>query len=485
MGYYHTAYEVYAFLFVLSTAGLPVALSMLISEDSARREKTYRIALRLFLGLGIAGSGALLCFARPIAVAMGNAGAAAALTAIAPSVLFACLSAAVRGYFQGLQDMRPTAFSHVMEAGGKLIFGVLLADRVMANGGDATRGAAAAALGISIGTGASALFLLVVKGIRTRREKGREITGAEKNGSSLPRAKSVLRPLLHIAVPITISSGVMTLTRLLDMVLILRRLQGVGMSAEAVNTLYGAYSTLALPLYSLLPMLISSVALPLVPGIAGAREHGDSAGEAAVVRSAFVLTLVLGIPAAIGLSVFAFPILSLLFWGQTEAIKIGAPLLSLLGVSTLGACLVTVTASMLQAYRRPRIPILAMLWGGGVKLISAFILLGIPSIGMYGAPVSTFLCNTVIVLTHLAFLRPMLPDGIRLSGFCTKVVGASCLSVGGAWTLYRALLAYTALPPRAAVVPAVLACLLLYAALGCLTGFWHDTGIWRVKEKRA
>jgi len=390
------------------------------------------------------------------------------MRAVAPAVLFICLSAAVRGYCQGLRDMRPTAVSQLWEALGKLLFGLLFALLARRAGLPLPQIAAAGVLGLSAGTLLSLLYLLACLRAHIARERHESQEKGRISGQPKRPAQRVLRRLVGIALPITLSSGVLTLTRLLDMVLILRRLQSCGYTEAAANALYGAYSTMAIPLYALLPALVSAVALPLVPGITHAREVGDRAVEQEIVTSSFRLTLLLAFPAGLGLAAFAHSVLALLFGGES-AVAVTAPLLAMLGVSVPGACLMTVTGAMLQAYRRPHLPLISMLFGAALKLTAAWLLLGDPRFGMLGAPLSTFLCNLLVVVLDLVFLYPLIPHDGKLSSFCCRVFAASLLSVGGVWALWRMLGARVALP-RSAVLAAVALCALLYLLLAVSLG---------------
>ena len=114
MGYFNSAYEIYALLCVVSTAGLPVALSILISsarafDDKSRIVKTYKTAVKIFFVLGAFGTVIMLSFAKPLSLWIGNDDAFYCILAIAPALLFICLASAIRGYCQGFEDMKPTA----------------------------------------------------------------------------------------------------------------------------------------------------------------------------------------------------------------------------------------------------------------------------------------------------------------------------------------------------------------------------------------
>lgn len=403
------------------------------------------------------------------------------MRAVAPAVLFICLSAAVRGYCQGLRDMRPTAVSQLWEALGKLLFGLLFALLARRAGLPLPQVAAAGVLGLSAGTLLSLLYLLACLRAHIARERHESQEKGRISGQPKRPAQRVLRRLVGIALPITLSSGVLTLTRLLDMVLILRRLQSCGYTEAAANALYGAYSTMAVPLYALLPAMVSAVALPLVPGITHAREIGDREAEQEIVTSSFRLTLLLAIPAGLGLAAFAHSVLALLFGGES-AVAVTAPLLAMLGVSVPGACLMTVTGAMLQAYRRPHLPLISMLFGSALKLTAAWLLLGDPRFGMLGAPLSTFLCNLLVVVLDLVFLYPLIPHDGKLSSFCCRVFAASLLSVGGVWAIWRMLGARASLP-RSAVLTAVALCVLLYLLLAMGFGALRREDLARLAER--
>ena len=488
MGYYNTAYEVYAALFVLSSAGLPVALSILISRARTGRRRILRCAMYLFSVLGGIGCLSLWWGADEIARRIGNTGAGASIRALAPAVLFVCLASGVRGYYQGLGDMVPTAVSQVIEAAGKPIFGLLLAHLARRAGAPVSRVAAAGAWGLSAGTLLALCYLAIRIGVDFACNEHAKGGCISKRTEDLRLSQPILRPLCAIAVPITLSAGVTPLTRLLDLVLILHRLQGGGYTEEAAGALYGIYSTLAIPLYSLLPMMIGSLALPLVPSITAAKGRGDLSAEREIVSTSLRLTCLLGVPASMGLSVFAAPILRLLFGGEDTASAVlqATPLLQVLGISVLGGCLITVLGAMLQAYGCHRVPLWAMLMGSALKLISAWILLGIPRVGMLGVPISTFLCHLTVLGIESAVLARHLPSHILSRGFLCKVPMASLCAVGGVWLIRQAVSCYLG-EIRLMTVPFVLLCAVIYLCLALRMGVLrredvmslsHGKGLW-------
>ena len=148
-----------------------------------------------------------------------------------------------------------------------------------------------------------------------------------------PTLRSPLRRLIGVAVPITVSSSVLSLTRLLDMTMILRRLQQVGYDAAGANALYGSYTTMAVPIFNLIPSLITSVSLAVVPALTEAIKTGDRAMQQSTARTAIRITALLSLPASLAVAIYSRAILSLLFRDENAAIEVAAPMLSLLAVS--------------------------------------------------------------------------------------------------------------------------------------------------------
>ena len=431
MGYFNSAYEIYALLCIISTAGLPVALSIMISSARAKGRggevrRIYRTARGIFLILGVCGSLFMLFFAEELATLIGNPNARESILAIAPALGFICLASALRGYCQGFENMTPTAVSQLIEALSKLGLGVLFALIALKWGYGIARVSAFAVLGITLGTLLSFVYLVFAK--RSARHRIDDRLDGGRRG--------VGRELIGIALPITLGSAVLGLTRIIDMLLIMRRLQDTGMTVAQSNEIYGAYTTLALPVFSLVPALITPVAMALIPQLSSYASRCDALGERYVVENAMRLTTIFAIPASLGLSAFAKPVLELLFSGQSEAISISAPMLSVLGISVAFSCLITTTNAILQSYRRVYLPIISMAAGVGVKLLVSYWLIGNPRIGAMGAPVGSLACNLTVTLINLWFMS-------RYSGLMLSVkrvfvlpLAASALSVGLAFAVY-------------------------------------------------
>ena len=233
MGLFNVAYQIYTFMFIIATAGFPIAVSKMVAESVARGDETdakrvFETSL-MFLGIiGIAGSLVLFVFADSLAALLHNNAAATAIKMISPSVFFVSLVSAYRGYFQGIQNMYPTAASEVTEAVTKLVAGFAAALIFMNMTVNSSLGAvvdfkakeiisrdmrtrlaaSGAIMGVTLGTLLSLILMMSVYSVlKKRRRLGSEITRGRG---------AILKELVLIAVPITIGASVSSLTSLVD-----------------------------------------------------------------------------------------------------------------------------------------------------------------------------------------------------------------------------------------------------------------------------
>ena len=442
MGYFNSAYEIYTFFYILATAGLPVAVSILVAENAEKGnflgvKRIFSVSLMLFLVLGLVGTAVLYFGAEVFSELIENSGALLSIAAIAPMVLFVCVSSAIRGYFQGLQNMTPTALSQVIEAAGKLFIGLLFAVKAVKSGCDMPTSAAWATFGITIGEGASMLYLITAK--LTRRSKNHNASFLSDSGES---RKQIAGSIIKIAIPITISSVVISLTRVVDLFMILRRLQSIGYSEAAANAIYGSYTTLAISMFNLPASFVTPIALALVPVLISAVSSGDKYKEITTLNSSLRLSGLITIPASLGLSMFSRPILELVFKGETSAINTAAPLLSVLGLSVFFSCMMTVTNAVLQGYGKERLPLISMSVGAMVKIVLSYVLIGIPKINVYGAAISTFLCSFVVTALNFSYIKKCAAEVDRPIKLFGGALAAAVISVSAGGGSYLVLCKY-------------------------------------------
>ena len=430
---FNNAYNIYAVLLTVSTAGLPVAVSKLVSEANAlnRRNqvrRTFRLALVLFLTLGLISFLVMFFRADALAGMMNDSKAAAGIRALAPAVVCVGCLAALRGYSQGHSNMAPTSVSQIIEALCKLVVGLGLAFWLVKQGKDPDVAAAGAITGVTVGT-VVALIYMVLDFFLSR---GREDT----HGTDRPdSAGSILANILKIAVPITLSSSMVGIVTVIDSSLVQGQLQSaLNLTEKASRTLYGNYSG-ALNIYNLPTSLMAAITASVIPAVSAALARRDRRGAARITGSALRITALLSFPMGVGLFVLGTPIIRLLF--PSLNVEVAGPLLSTLGIATPFVCMVLVCNSVLQAHGFINLPVIVMVLGGIVKIVNNYNLVG--AIGIAGAPVGNILCFGLALVLDLVVITRVIPNRPRLLPIFVKPAIASAIMGGAAWAVYGLL----------------------------------------------
>lgn len=430
---FNNAYNIYAVLLTVSTAGLPVAVSKLVSEANAldRRNqvrRTFRLALVLFLALGLVSFLVMFFRADTLAGMMNDSKAAAGIRALAPAVVCVGCLAALRGYSQGHSNMAPTSVSQIIEALCKLVVGLGLAFWLVKQGKDPDVAAAGAITGVTVGT-VVALAYMVLDFLLSR---GREdIRGTDRPDS----AGSILVNILKIAVPITLSSSMVGIVTVIDSSLVQGQLQSaLDLTEQASRTLYGNYSG-ALNIYNLPTSLMAAITASVIPAVSAALARRDRRGAARITGSALRITALLSFPMGVGLFVLGTPIIRLLF--PKLNVAVAGPLLSTLGIATPFVCMVLVCNSVLQAHGFINLPVIVMVLGGIVKIVNNYNLVG--AIGIAGAPVGNILCFGLALVLDLVVITRVIPNRPRLLPIFAKPAVASAVMGGAAWAVYGLL----------------------------------------------
>ena len=484
--HFMSAYNIYAFLLTLSTAGLPLALSKLISEASATDRKNqirrcFNTAMALFLAVGVVGSAAMLIFTEELAAWMNNSMAYWPIKALGISVVCVSVMCAYRGYAQGRQNMVPTAVSQFLEAFFKLVIGLPLAWVLINQGRGLEIGAAGAIIGVSIGTVLAMIYMMVE--YRKNRTTLR--------GTDTPQSHAtILWRLLALGIPITIGQAGMSLLNLLDQKIIMGQLQSLtarqiqeGVIAsmttaeieELSSALYGQY-TFSSTLFNLPASFLPAIAISLIPAISVAVARKEHREVKRVVTTSFRLIGMLALPAGVGMSVMAGPILQLLYPAQTEAAAAATYHLQILGIASIFVCVMLLTNSIMQAHGKVSIPIYTMLIGGIVKVVINYFLVGDPEINIKGAPIGTLVCYGLIALINLILVHRMLEDKPNYFAIFFKPVLASAVMGASAWASHGLLsrfltgsFAMNSLAAIGAIGIAVVVYLILVLALRMIT----------------
>lgn len=419
MAYYEVAYPYYSWLLVISSAGLPTAISKLVSErialgDIVGAKRVFRAALRLLFVIGIVTAVLLFVLSSPIANLSGAAPARYSLMALSPALLFVSVMCAYRGYLQGMQCMTGTAISQIVEQLIKLIFGFGLAFLFVKMRPDAPE---LAAMGALIGVSVSELVALaVIKFYYDARIRNRSLpVCVSTKGAKSGLRGSIIKRLLAIAIPITIGASIMPVTGIADSVFIINFLEkhdiAMGIAEEIANenarVAYTVLRSYVTPLINMPAVLTLSLSMSLVPAISQAVTRKEKRIVNAASRTGIKLAMFIGAPCAAGLFILGGPIMSLLYSAvrnkQDRFIQ-AQQVMYIAAVGVLFLSLVQTLTGIIQGLGKPRVPVYFLALGGIVKVVSMVILMQFTSMGILGAALSTVLCYAVAGIADTVYV---------------------------------------------------------------------------------
>lgn len=419
MAYYEVAYPYYSWLLVISSAGLPTAISKLVSErialgDIVGAKRVFRAALRLLFVIGIVTAVLLFVLSSPIANLSGAAPARYSLMALSPALLFVSVMCAYRGYLQGMQCMTGTAISQIVEQLIKLIFGFGLAFLFVKTRSDAPE---LAAMGALIGVSVSELVALaVIKFYYDARIRNRSLpVCVSTKGAKSGLRGSIIKRLLAIAIPITIGASIMPVTGIADSVFIINFLEkhdiAMGIAEEIANenarVAYTVLRSYVTPLINMPAVLTLSLSMSLVPAISQAVTRKEKRIVNAASRTGIKLAMFIGAPCAAGLFILGGPIMSLLYSAvrnnQDRFIQ-AQQVMYIAAVGVLFLSLVQTLTGIIQGLGKPRVPVYFLALGGIVKVVSMLVLMQFTSMGILGAALSTVLCYAVAGIADTVYV---------------------------------------------------------------------------------
>ncbi len=439
-GYFSTAYEIYTVLLLISTTGLPVAMSRLISQANSlgnyrQVRKVYRVSRAFFLLIGLISTLIMALGCNWLAARLGQPSAWFAILCLAPCALLMGILSTYRGFFQGQGNMLPTSISQVIEAVFKLIVGLIAAFALAKYTNSMALAAGGAILGVTFSCLISAGYLAncLNKAYRELPE------GSDPVLSTSQTAKG----LLAIAVPITIGSAGMQFLTLLETGIYMDRLLGtLGLPQATVDNMKGVYN-MAQTVYNMPVSFIAPITISIIPAITACLTTDDSKGAKATCESAARITGLLSLPCALGLMVLSKPIMALLGGYAGEDLALASRLMSLLGISVFLHAVVQLTNAIMQANGRATIPVVNTLVCGAARLGMVYVLVGNPAIGLLGVPIGTALCNLAIAVLNLICIRRVVPQKCAIAANVIRplIPGLLMSAVAyGSWQLILRLL---------------------------------------------
>ena len=408
--YFNTAYEIYAVLLMVSTAGLPVAMSRMISEANAMRRynqvrRVYKTAQTIFLIFGLVGSLLMTVFCRQLANFLNQPDAWAAIGALGPSVLLICIMSTYRGYFQGQGNMLPTSVSQIIEAVVKLVVGMGAALILLKMTGSVPFAAAGAIFGVTASCLISALYLF-----GKFHRSYQELPGSPEKPFTMA---ATARGLMLIAVPITIGSAGLQILTMLETKIYMGRLLAQGISQMQADDMKGVYN-MTQTIFNMPCAFITPITISIIPAITAHLTQCNEWSARETEESAIRIMSLVAAPCAVGLAVLARPVTALLGGSSGTDLDLSAKLMTVLGITVFFNAIVLVTTAMLQAHSYVNVPVLNMFIGGILKLAAVYILTGNPHIGILGTPIGTLMCYLVISILNVVAMHKVIAHSPRL-----------------------------------------------------------------------
>ena len=425
IGIYQMAFPAYLLALQLSSAGIPIAISIMTAEKLAKHDllgakKVFSISFKMLFVLGLIFS--ILVFGSAQWLIdinfITDPRAYYSLIALAPAVFFVTLISCYRGYLQGWQMMTPTAISQIVEQLLRVVVMLGAAYILLPYGLDVAAGGAS--LGAGVGA-VGALVVLVYYYYRLPKQLKEPMTDSTPQESS----KSIIKRLINLSIPIALASMMLPIVAMLDVAIIPRRLIDIGYPLREATELYGYLSGMAVPLINLATIITAAIATSIVPAISNAVSIKDIKQVYYRTAGSMRLTFVATIPFSVMLYILAEPVVSTIYNAPraAEATQILAWAIFFLGLHQ-------VTTGILQGLGKPRIPVINMGIAAIVKVILNWELTALPALGIGGAAYATVADIGFAALLNLIWIHRHTGYFIDLILLGKNIVSAAIMGVG-------------------------------------------------------
>ena len=418
-GVYASAYPIFVYVYILTNAGIPVAISKMVSELIALGNykdavRTFKIARFLLLMLGMSMSLLMLIFSTPLSNITGLSTARLAIMALAPTILITSVLSAYRGYFQGRGNMTPTAISQVLEQIANTIFSLIFSAAFI------KYGIAAGAAGGTIGTTVGALIAVIYMIYMYEKNKVFRVPkGYSKIATKGFTTKALIKRLLGYAVPMTICLGIQQAALIIDVWLVQSRMLDSGIVERQVTILWGVltqYTTLiGVPI-----AIISSLAITILPSISSLMALKDKKAVRDKINYAFRLCFLIAVPSAAGLAVLSNPIVYFIQYGSDvgRLLMYGSVVIVLMAV-------VSIQTSILQGLGKLYLVTFYAVLGLLGKIFINYIFVAMPSFNILGAVMASGVSFAIPMILNSLTINKVLRVRVRLSRHAIKPIIAS------------------------------------------------------------
>ena len=433
IGLYQMGFPIYLMAITVSSAGIPVAISIVTAEKVAQNdfkgaERVFHVTLRLLFVTGLLFSLALFFGARKLIDwhFIRDARAYYSIIALAPAVFFVTFLASFRGYLQGWQIMTPTACSEITEQLVRVVTMLFFASYFLPRG-------LAAAAGSHTGAGAFCA-LLVLLFFYHRLKKDMKAKQSLQNMDAVQEtSSSIISRLLKLALPVSLTSLMLPIVANLDLLIVPQRLEVAGFDVRHSTELFGYLTGMAVPLVNLSTIFTAALAISLVPAISEARALGWQENIRHKTGIAFRVAMIVTFPCFMGLFCLAEKVAGLIYNAPgaapaIQAMSIGIVLLGMHQVST----------AVLQGMGRTGIPVMNMMIACAVKVCLNWTLTAIPWLAIRGSAMATVADFGVAALINMYFIYKLTGYKMSLPGVVKPLLAAGIMGAVIQGVLYAA-----------------------------------------------
>ncbi len=424
MGVYYLIFPVYAFLstFVSNSFTLSISkrVSGKISQDNyVGAYKIFRVSCISMWGLGIFLSILLFCFSKVIATLQGVQGAYICYIAVAPAIIFVGQSSVYKGFFQGLQDMSPSAVSQVLAQIFKLIFALALSKFFSPLG--VFWGALGGFIGLSLSEFICFLYFVIYYFIFKKRHK--EIFLEQKKLTKRDFSK-----VFKSALPFLLTSIILPMATLVDSFLIVNILKSMGFDNLFATSLLGLNSGVVSTLINLPSTFAMALCVTIVPYITKSVINKDYSGVSNKSIMALKLILIVALPCFLVFLLFSSDIIGLLYvFSSAYEKNVAVTLCILSSINVFYLSILNITTALLQSINRSFVPVISLLCALVLKVVLEILLISTPMLNIAGAVISSSICYAVSGAINIIYFRKTIeikPKFFRsfLSPFLSSIV---------------------------------------------------------------
>lgn len=444
-GYYGTAYTIYTIILLVSSYSIPSAIAKVLAQRLALKE--YRNAQRIFkcalvYVMVVGGVASLVLFIWAPFFVMGNS--VPVLRVFAPTIFVYGLLGVLRGYFQAHKTMLQTSFSQILEQILNAVVSMGAAYGLMrlavASGKDSSTQAMYGAIGSALGTGSGVLIaLLFMTAIYLMNRKMIQRRIARDRSENVESYSDILKMMMAVVTPFILSTCIYNLTTSLNQTVYLKMMVYLkGMDEIAATTQYGIFAQKAVTISNIPIALASAMSSAIVPTIASTYAQGAKKQTRKKVASAIKVTMLVSIPAAVGIGVLAKPVMLVLF-PQMDSLELASRLLMGLAVTIVFYGLSTLTNAVLQGIGRVNAPVTNALIALIIQTAVLVPVLYYTDWGVYSVMLAMIIYSLLMCILNNMVMRKYLKYRQEIDKTFARPLFSSILMGAVAWGIYQGI----------------------------------------------